>query len=232
MRTMTTPLIQCRDVWKAYEKGRIPVLKGITFEVRRGELIALCGSSGCGKSTLLHLLAGLDLPDRGQILFEGGKLGGGSQLLRHLRGTVGYIFQSHNLIPDLSLAENCLVPALGSGMARGEALERLEHLTSQLNLSGRLRHRIQELSGGERQRTAICRALMNRPRVILADEPTGSLDDSNRGQVFDMLLDLVRRQKATLILATHDRALAERCDRLMVLKSNQIFSNGAARTYA
>ena len=238
MTTMTNPypklppLIQCQDVWKTYENGKIEVLKNVSFEVGRGELIALCGTSGCGKSTLLHLLAGLDLPDRGQVLFDGESLRGGRRLLQHLRHTIGYIFQLHNLIPDLSLAENCLIPALGAGVPRKEAMDRLTELTSQLGLSDRLQSRIQELSGGERQRTAICRALINRPKVILADEPTGSLDDINRLQVFDMLLTMVRRQNATLILATHDRDLAERCDRLMVVKATQLHINSSARGHA
>lgn len=221
-----TPRIQVLDVWKSFEGGRIEVLRGVTLTVNEGDLVALCGPSGGGKSTLLHMMAGLDVPDHGQIRIDGQLLQGAAMQLECLRHRIGFVFQLHNLITNLTLAENCMVPAMAAGQPRGKALERLRDLAEQTGLSHRLTHRIQDLSGGERQRTAICRALMNSPRIILADEPTGSLDDKNRQHVFEHLLSLVRNEGATLIMATHDRALAEQCDRLVVVKEGQLLESG------
>ena len=143
-------------------------------------------------------------------------------LLRLLRHEVGFVFQLHNLIPDLTLAENCLIPAVAAGTERRAARERLEHLADRTGLSHRLGQRIQKLSGGERQRTALCRALMNRPRILLADEPTGSLDEKTSAAVFALLLDLASTEGVTLLMATHDRALAARCDRLLEMHDGTI----------
>jgi len=217
------PQIETRDLWKSYESGRIKVLRGVTLAVKRGELVALCGPSGGGKSTLLHLMAGLDSPDRGEVNLDGQPLRGEATMLRSLRQKIGFVFQLHNLIPDLTLQENCLIPAIAAGTKRKLARERLKELAERTGLSARLTHRIQELSGGERQRTALCRALMNSPEIILADEPTGALDEKNRTQVFHLLLDLVRKEGATMVMATHDRSLAEQCDRLLVVKDGELF---------
>jgi len=217
------PLIEVVDLWKSYERGRIQVLRGVTLTVHTGDLVALCGPSGGGKSTLLHLMAGLDLPDRGHIRIDGQVLRGESRLLHCLRHMIGFVFQLHNLIPDLTLEENCMVPTMAAGMSRRQARERLHELAEQTGLSHRLTHRIQDLSGGERQRTALCRALMNSPKIVLADEPTGALDEKNREQVFEHLLRLVRHEGVTLVMATHDRDLAEHCDRLMVVKDGQLY---------
>jgi ABC-type lipoprotein export system ATPase subunit len=142
---------------------------------------------------------------------------------------VGFVFQLHNLIPDLTLAENCLIPSVAAGVPRREALERLQQLAEGTGLSHRLQHRIQKLSGGERQRTALCRALMNRPRILLADEPTGSLDERTSAQVFDLLLNLAVREGVTLVMATHDRDLAERCHRTVVMKDGKIHEPAASK---
>ena len=177
------------------------------FEVSAGQTVALCGPSGCGKSTLLHLFGGLDLPDRGRSRSTASKSTGTRNLLRLLRHEVGFVFQLHNLIPDLTLAENCLIPTVAAGINRRIAKARLLELAERTGLSHRLDHRIQKLSGGERQRTALCRALMNRPKILLADEPTGSLDEQTSATVFDLLLDLVATEGVTLLMATHDRSL-------------------------
>jgi ABC-type lipoprotein export system ATPase subunit len=142
--------------------------------------------------------------------------------LRLLRHEVGFVFQLHNLIPDLTLEENCLIPTVAAGIDRKTARARLRQLTERTGLSHRLDHRIQKLSGGERQRTALCRALMNKPRILLADEPTGSLDEQSSGAVFQLLLDLVATEGVTLVMATHDRALAGRCDRLVEMRAGRI----------
>lgn len=222
------PIVETRNVWKSFERGRIEVLRGVTFQVDPGEIVALCGPSGGGKSTLLHLISGLDQPDRGAVLLEGREIADSATLLHALRHQIGFVFQLHNLIPDLTLRENCLIPAVASGMDRRLATERFGELTERTGLAHRRNHRIQDLSGGERQRTAICRALMNSPKMILADEPTGSLDDKAREKVFELLLSVVRDHQATLIVATHDRSLAERCDRLLVVKEGRLFETAEA----
>ena len=160
------------------------MLNGVDFHAVAGETVALCGPSGCGKSTLLHLLGGLDEADRGQITAGGIPSQRRGDLLRMLRHEVGFVFQLHYLIPDLTLEENCLIPTVAGRVKGDEARARLAQLFERSGLTHRLNQRIQNLSGGERQRTALCRALMNRPRILLADEPTGSLDERTRSQVF------------------------------------------------
>ena len=153
------------------------MLNGVDLEIEAGQTVALCGPSGCGKSTLLHLIGGLDQPSQGQIVVNGIELNRYRDMVRFMRHEVGFVFQLHNLIPDLTMEENCLLPALAAGTLRSEAVQRLRELAQRTGMQERTQHRIQKLSGGERQRTAICRALMNRPCMLLADEPTGSLDE-------------------------------------------------------
>ncbi len=220
-------VLRAEDVWKSYDAGSISVLKGVDFEAVEGRTVALCGPSGCGKSTLLHLLGGLDEADRGRVCVNGMEVNRHSRLLRLLRHEVGFVFQLHNLIPDLTLEENCLIPTVAAGVDRQTARARLLQLTERTGLSHRLGHRIQKLSGGERQRTALCRALMNRPRILLADEPTGSLDEHTSASVFQLLLDLAATEGITLVMATHDRALASRCDRLVEMRDGRIHEPGS-----
>jgi ABC-type lipoprotein export system ATPase subunit len=230
---MTTPMptivtqrrvvLRAEDVWKSYDEGAISVLKGVDFVGYEGETVALCGPSGCGKSTLLHLLGGLDEPDRGRVSVNSMEINRHRSPLRLLRHEIGFVFQLHNLIPDLTLEENCLIPTVAAGIARAAALARLRDLTERTGLNHRLDHRIQRLSGGERQRTALCRALMNTPRILLADEPTGSLDEKTSAAVFDLLFDLVAKEGVTLVMATHDRALGRRCDRIVEMHDGRIY---------
>jgi lipoprotein-releasing system ATP-binding protein len=215
-------VLRAEDVWKSYDEGTIAVLKGVNFEAVEGETLALCGPSGCGKSTLLHLFGGLDEPDRGRVSVNGMEINRHRNLLRLLRHEVGFVFQLHNLIPDLTLAENCLIPTVAAGIDHRTAEARLRQLTDRTGLGHRLGHRIQKLSGGERQRTALCRALMNKPKILLADEPTGSLDEQTSATVFELLLDLAATEGITLVMATHDRSLAERCDRLLEMHDGRI----------
>jgi ABC-type lipoprotein export system ATPase subunit len=215
-------VLRADDVWKSYDEGTIVVLKGVSFEAVEGQSVALCGPSGCGKSTLLHLFGGLDLPDRGRVSVNSIEINRQRNLLRLLRHEVGFVFQLHNLIPDLTLEENCLIPTVAAGVDRRTAQARLQQLTERTGLSHRLGHRIQKLSGGERHRTALCRALMNKPKILLADEPTGSLDESASAVVFDLLLDIVATEGVTLVMATHDRGLAARCDRLLEMHDGRI----------
>ncbi len=215
-------VLRAQDVWKSYDDGAIAVLRGVDFEARAGETVALCGPSGCGKSTLLHLFGGLDEPDRGHVSVNNVAVNRHRNLLRLLRHEIGFVFQLHNLIPDLTLEENCMIPAVAAGTDKHVARERLHELAERTGLEHRLGHRIQKLSGGERQRTALCRALMNRPKILLADEPTGSLDEKTSATVFDLLLDVAANEGVTLLMATHDRGLAERCDRLLEMHDGRI----------
>lgn len=215
-------VIRAEDVWKSYDDGAISVLKGVNFEAVEGQTVALCGPSGCGKSTLLHLFGGLDTPDRGRVLINGMEINRRRKLLLLLREEVGFVFQLHNLIPDLTLEENCLIPTVAAGIPRQVAQTRLRHLADRTGLSHRLGQRIQKLSGGERQRTALCRALMNKSKILLADEPTGSLDEATSTIVFELLLDLVATEGISLVMATHDRTLAERCDRLVEMHDGRV----------
>ena len=209
-------------MWKSYDDGAIAVLKGVDFEVVEGQTVALCGPSGCGKSTLLHLFGGLDFAERGRVCVNGVEVNRHRNLLRLLRHEVGFVFQLHNLIPDLTLEENCLIPTVAAGIDRSAALTRLHQLAERTGLTHRLGQRIQKLSGGERQRTALCRALMNRPKILLADEPTGSLDEQSSDAVFDLLLEIVATESVTLVMATHDRGLARRCDHLLEMHDGRI----------
>jgi lipoprotein-releasing system ATP-binding protein len=216
-------VLRTKDVWKSYDEGAISVLNGVVFVCFEGETVALCGPSGCGKSTLLHLLGGLDEPDQGHVSVNNVEINRHRSPLHLLRHEIGFVFQLHNLIPDLTLEENCLIPTVAAGIARETAHARLRDLTERTGLSHRLGHRIQKLSGGERQRTALCRALINKPRILLADEPTGSLDEKTSALVFDLLLDLVAKEGVTLVMATHDRALGRRCDRLVEMHDGRIY---------
>lgn len=218
-------VIEAQNVWKSYDRGAIAVLNGVDLAARKSEAIALCGPSGCGKSTLLYLIGGLDQPSVGTVMVNGHKLGKGRDMVHFMRHEVGFIFQLHNLIPDLTVEENCLVPAIAAGKKRSEALARLQELAGLTGLQHRLQQRIQKLSGGERQRAALCRALMNRPGILLADEPTGSLDEKTSGAVFKLLLDLAHTEGVTLLMATHDRNLAAACDRVLEMHDGRIRDN-------
>jgi len=221
-------VLRAENLWKSYDEDTVAVLKGVECEVYAGQTVALCGPSGCGKSTLLHLFGGLDLPDSGRVSVNGVEINRHSNLLRLLRHEVGFVFQLHNLIPDLTLEENCLIPTVAAGIDRRAAKARLLELAERTGLGHRLGHRIQKLSGGERQRTALCRALMNRPKILLADELTGSLDEQASNTIFDLMLDLVATEGATLLMATHDRALAGRCDRLVEMHDGKIHEHAFA----
>ncbi len=223
------PTLRAVGLWKSYDEGTVSVLKGVDIGCFEGRTVALCGPSGCGKSTLLHLFAGLDFPDRGKVWVNGVEIDRRCNLLQLLRHEVGFVFQLHNLIPDLTLAENCLIPTVAAGIGRRTARARLLELAERTGLTHRLDHRIQKLSGGERQRTALCRALMNKPKILLADEPTGSLDEQSSSMVIDLLLDLVAAEGVTLLMATHDRSLAVRCDRLVEMHDGKIHEHAYAR---
>lgn len=215
-------VIEARDLWKSFDGGRIPVIEGVDLKIHRGELAALWGTSGSGKSTLLHLLSGLDRPDRGSVSILGMDATVEQQALELRRRHIGFVFQLHNLIPDLSLEENLRIPAVAAHCAEAPTRERIEYLTKHVGLHHRLHHRIQDLSGGERQRTAICRALMNRPQLIFADEPTGALDEETGMAVFELLRRLVAEEGVSVLLATHERRFVEGCQRVLRVSKGRI----------
>lgn len=216
------PIIVVRDVTKSYDGGRVPVLRGVSLTVRPGEIVALWGASGSGKSTLLHLLGGLDVPDAGELSVAGLDPRREAHRLELRRRHVGFVFQLHNLIPDLTVAENLSVPALAVNRPAAATAARIQELATQLGLGHRLAHRVQDLSGGERQRTAIGRALMNAPRILLADEPTGALDERTGGTVFALMKDLAERSGIAVVLATHERRFAEACHRLVHVRDGRL----------
>jgi lipoprotein-releasing system ATP-binding protein len=224
--------LACRELFKSYRKGPvgIPVLQGIDLEVRTGEFLAIVGQSGSGKSTLLHLLATLDKPDAGQVHFEGHRIdnlpNSSRDLLRNKH--FGMIFQFYHLLPELSTLENILAPALiaestlGYWLRRGSHRRRAQELLDVMGLSHRAKHKPRELSGGEMQRAAIARALLARPKVLFADEPTGNLDRSTGEQIMSVLGELNRREKLTIVMVTHDAWIASQADRTVKLVEGRI----------
>jgi lipoprotein-releasing system ATP-binding protein len=222
MSDATQTLARARGLSKSYDRGRIPVLRDVSFSVGAGELVALWGASGSGKSTLLHLLGGLDVPDHGELVVCGLDPRREENRLVLRRERIGFVFQLHNLIPDLTVEENLRVPGYATGRPAAETTLRLRTLAEQVGIVHRLQHRIQDLSGGERQRTALCRALMHRPRLLLADEPTGSLDEATGGNVFALLKQLAERERIAVVLATHERRFAESCHRIVRVRDGRL----------
>ncbi|MCC8246979.1 ABC transporter ATP-binding protein [Saccharothrix luteola] len=210
---MTTPVIELRDVSRRYDDGP-PALSDVSVTVRAGEAVAILGPSGSGKSTLLNLIAGLDRPDTGTVTVAGVRVDGLGEAgsARYRRAQVGMVFQFFNLLDDLTVADNVVLPAQLAGMARGEATKRAAELLDQLGVSRHARAYPGRLSGGERQRVAVARALMNRPALLLADEPTGALDTASGEDVSALLAEL-NADGQTLVVVTHDLALARSCTR-------------------
>jgi lipoprotein-releasing system ATP-binding protein len=218
--------VVARDLRRAYQMGKrlVPVLRGVSIEVRRGEFLALRGASGAGKSTLLHLLAGLDSPDGGDIRVAGKDLAHMSQreLARFRNEKVGLIFQAYHLLHELDALENvCLSGRIG-GHSVKRLVPRAKDLLTRVGLKDRFDHRPYELSGGEQQRVAIARALINEPELIIADEPTGNLDSHTGGEIVDLLCALRDERNATLIIATHDTKVADRAPRVITLVDGEI----------
>ena len=219
--------LQAIALTKTYRKGRvvIPVLRGVDLEVRRGEFLAIIGQSGSGKSTLLHILGTLDAPDSGEVYYDGRRIDNLplGQRDRVRNGQIGMIFQFYHLLPELTALENVLSPLMISSSVlsywrrRREHTEKAKNLLNIVGLSHRMKHRPRELSGGEMQRAAIARALIAGPQVLLADEPTGNLDRGTGHEILEILSHLNREQKLTIVMVTHDLAIAERADRVVRL---------------
>jgi lipoprotein-releasing system ATP-binding protein len=225
-------LLGAHSVSKSYRKGQlsIPVLENVDLAVGEGEFLAVIGPSGCGKSTLLHLLATLDVPDSGEVRFESHRIdnlaGAGRDILRNRY--FGMIFQAYHLLPELTTLENVLTPAmigattLGYLRRRSQYRARASEMLELVGLAHRLKHKPRELSGGEMQRTAIARALVAQPRVLLADEPTGNLDKATGNDIMALLSRLNREQNLTIVMVTHDREIAAAADRTVTLIDGRV----------
>jgi putative ABC transport system ATP-binding protein len=223
---MTQPLIKTSALARRYQMGKtfVDALRGVELEVASGEFVSLVGPSGSGKSTLLHLIGGLVRPTGGEVWVNGLELGRSSdqELVAYRRDTLGFIFQSFNLLPIKKAWENVAVPLMLAGAPPAQRKERAVAILGQLGLGQRADHRPAELSGGEQQRVAIARSLANRPRLLLADEPTGNLDSRTGGEIMDLLRGLVREEGLTLVLVTHDMGVARYADRIVHLRDGLI----------
>jgi lipoprotein-releasing system ATP-binding protein len=219
-------LIEARDLHKSYGAGaaEITVLSGINVNVESGKLIAVVGASGAGKSTFLHLLAALDTPTSGTVYFEGKAVDSfqESELANYRNRSIGFVWQRHHLLADFTAAENVAMPMLMRGAKHDEALETSERWLREVGLGARLKQRAGELSGGEQQRVAIARALVQNPALLLADEPTGDLDERNAMAVFELMQRLHREHRLTSILATHNTVLAGRADHVLQLEHGKL----------
>jgi ABC-type lipoprotein export system ATPase subunit len=220
------PILLAQALRKSYLMGKrnLEVLTGIDLAVARGEFLALRGASGAGKSTLLHLLGGLDLPNAGEILFDGKNLASLSPgaLAQWRNRSVGFVFQAYHLLPELSALENVMLPARMGRLSAAAAATRAAEVLARVGLAQRMEHRPWELSGGEQQRVAIARALINSPDLILADEPTGNLDSRSGEEIIRLLQELRSERRATLIIATHDSGVASRAPRVLELADGRI----------
>jgi len=216
--------LKLEDVSKQYDENTL-VLRGVDLEVRQGESVAIIGPSGCGKSTLLNIIGTLDRPTQGAVFFDGSDLLAlnEKELAEFRNRQIGFIFQLHHLLPQCTILENVLVPSLvnkDAGNVQARALDLLERV----GLSHRLKHRPGQLSGGERQRAAVVRALINRPRLLLADEPTGSLSQDGADRLTHLLLELNREENLALIVVTHSLRVAEKMDRVLSLQNGKLRS--------
>lgn len=221
---MSDPVLTLDGIKKSYNHGlpnEVSVLKGASLTVMPGEVVAMVAPSGAGKSTLLHIAGLLDTPDAGRVSISGEDMTGQSdrRRTRMRRRGVGFVYQFHHLLPEFTAAENIILPQLANGISAAEAAQRADELLASVGVAERASHRPAALSGGEQQRVAFCRALANKPRLLLADEPTGNLDPGTSDRVFGALMDLVRGTGLSALIATHNLDLAARMDRQVRLES-------------
>jgi putative ABC transport system ATP-binding protein len=223
------PILEATGITKTIDTGthRVEILRGVDLELPPGQFVAIMGASGSGKSTLLGLLAGLDTPTSGKVIIDGVDITGlNEDALALVRGRkIGFVFQSYQLIPTLTAEENVLLPFELSGGDVAVGLSRARELLTNVGLADRMDHYPVQLSGGEQQRVALARAFMCKPPILMADEPTGNLDSVNGAHVLDLLISLNQREGTTLVLVTHDRALASRADRIVTLSDGQVVAD-------
>lgn len=215
-------MIIVRDISKSYDS--LKVLSDVNLDIDKGEVVSIVGPSGAGKTTLLQIIGTLDRPDTGTVKYDGDDVltMKDSRLAKFRNRNIGFVFQFHQLLPEFTVLENVAMPALIGGAGRSEAFARARKLIDYLHLADRSDHRPMELSGGERQRAAVARALVNNPRVVLADEPSGSLDTKNRNELHRLLFDLRRDMGHTFVIVTHDESLAADCDRVIHMRDGHI----------
>lgn len=222
-------IVEINDVYKSFDQGEhhLEILKGINLKIASGEIVALVGASGAGKSTLLHIMGLLERADRGDVIISGVPTQGLADIKRTKirRHEIGFVYQFHNLLPEFSALDNVIMPQLVAGVLNSDAKKRAEELLDKMGLSERITHLPSELSGGEQQRVAIARAIANRPRLILADEPTGNLDEKTGNDVMDILLNMSKEEGISALIATHNNTLAHRMDRVILLKDGEVKAN-------
>jgi len=221
---MPDEMIELRDIHRSFD--RLEVIRGVDLSVDKGEIVSIVGPSGAGKTTLLQIMGTLDRPTSGSVRYNGTDVVNlpPSKLARFRNTSIGFVFQFHQLLPEFSMLENVAMPALIGGKRRKEAFDRAKKLLDYLGLTDRATHRPAQLSGGEQQRAAVARALVNSPEVVLADEPSGSLDSHNRAELHRLFFDLRRDMGQTFVIVTHDESLAADCDRIVHMADGLITS--------
>jgi len=223
---MTDPVLDCRGVVRRFNEGAstLTVLNGVDLKVQPAECVAIIGVSGSGKTTLLQIMGGLDEPNEGEVFINGEAMHGIDEATKgDLRNrNVGFVYQFHHLLPEFTAEENVAMPLMIRHLRRAAAIEEARELLGRVGLGERLHHKPGELSGGERQRAAVARALITKPRLVLADEPTGNLDAGNGEQVLNLMLQLNRELKTSLVIVTHDHSIAARMDRILVLEDGTL----------
>jgi lipoprotein-releasing system ATP-binding protein len=223
---MTSPVLDCRNVVRRFNEGAstLVVLHGVNLQVQPAERVAIIGASGSGKTTLLQIMGGLDEPDEGEVFINGEAMHGTDEAAKgDLRNrNVGFVYQFHHLLPEFTAAENVAMPLMIRGEPRAAAIEKASELLGRVGLGERLNHKPGELSGGERQRAAVARALITRPQLVLADEPTGNLDSGNGGHVLKLMLELNEELRTSLVIVTHDHSIAAQMDRILVLEDGTL----------
>ena len=217
-------MIEIKNIHKSY--GSLEVLKGIDAVIEQGEIVSIVGASGAGKTTLLQIVGTLDKPDCGEILYDGRRVDNlpDREKARLRNGNIGFVFQFHQLLPEFTALENVMIPALIGGENQSDEEQEAKRILDFLSLSDRLGHKPAQLSGGEKQRVAVARALINRPSVILADEPSGSLDSKNKIELHKLFFDLRDEFEQTFVIVTHDETLARMTDRTLFMKDGSIVS--------
>ncbi|RUO77804.1 lipoprotein-releasing ABC transporter ATP-binding protein LolD [Idiomarina seosinensis] len=223
---MTNALLQGSQLSKIFNdgSGQVTVLDDVDFTVNKGEMVAIVGASGSGKSTLMHILAGLDKPTSGKVLFSGDEIThwSASQLARWRNQHLGFVYQFHHLLPEFDALENVAMPLLIAGASKEQALQRAQSLLQRVGLADRVNHRPAQLSGGERQRVAVARAFANQPQLIIADEPTGNLDGEAAEAVYQLMLQLNQEQGTAFVVVTHDERMADQLQRVERLQRGKL----------